>query len=320
MQINHLILFSLSFVGIWIGSGLAFKSVEGLSKTLRISSFIVSFIILGLFTSVGELSVGINSIIENDPEIYVGNLIGATIVIFLFLIPLLAIVGNSIRVAPEFQGFNLPASLVVISLPVILAMDGKIDKIDSYISMALYIFLLFSIQTKKGLFEKVKDMNYKTEIRIGKEIIKIFFGVAIIFISSRIVVEQTLYFSDVLKVSPFLISLLVISIGTNIPELSLIIRSIFMRNRQVAFGDYVGSAAFNTFLFGILTLIYNKPVYLSNSYLVSLLFLIFGLLAFYFFARSKHTISRLEGVTLAFIYALFLFTEVFLHKNIIFWK
>lgn len=312
-MLAHLIIYLLSFVGVWVGSGLAIKSVERLSRTLKVSSFAISFITLGFFTSIGELSVGLNSIIKNDPEIYVGNLIGATIVIFMLIIPLLAILGNSIRITPEFKGFNLAASLVVISLPVILAMDGRVGRTDSYSVLILFTLLLISVQSRRGLIERLKSITPKPNIKLGKELVKIAFGLATIFISSRFIVEQTLYFSNLLNISPFLISLMAISLGTNIPELSLVLRSAFIRNHQIAFGNYVGSAAFNTFLLGLLTLIYGDTVYLTNSYLVSLLFLIFGLIAFYYFARTKNTISRLEGVFLLLIYLAFISTEIILH-------
>jgi len=205
-MITHALIYALSFVGIWIGSGLVIKSVEKLSQSLRLSSFAVSFLILGLFTSIPELSVGINSILENDPEIYVGNLIGASVVLFMLIVPLLAVVGNSIRITPELQGFNLPASLVVIALPVILAMDGRIGRTDSIIAMALFGFLMVSVQSKQGLLQKIKSLNPKNGVRIGKELLKILFGVVVIFIASKFVVEQTVYFSHLLQVSPFLIS------------------------------------------------------------------------------------------------------------------
>jgi len=312
-MLAHLIIYLLSFVGVWVGSGLAIKSVERLSRTLKVSSFAISFITLGFFTSIGELSVGLNSIIKNDPEIYVGNLIGATIVIFMLIIPLLAILGNSIRITPEFKGFNLAASLVVISLPVILAMDGRIGRTDSYSVLILFTLLLISVQSRRGLIERLKSITPKPNIKLGKELVKIVFGLATIFISSRFIVEQTLYFSNFFHISPFLISLMVISLGTNIPELSLVLRSAFIRNHQIAFGNYVGSAAFNTFLLGLLTLIYGNTVYLTNSYLISLLFLIFGLIAFYYFARTKNTISRFEGVFLLLLYITFISTEIILH-------
>ena len=314
-MLPHLVIYALSFIGIWIGSGLAIGSVERLSKILRVSSFAVSFIVLGFFTSVSELSVGVNSILENDPEIYVGNLIGASIVIFMLIIPLLAITGNNIKITPEFRGFNLPASLVVIALPVILAMDGRVGRTDSILALSLFGFLVVAVQTRRGLLEKMKAINSRSSIKIGKELLRIVFGVAVIFIASRFVVEQTEYFSNILQLSPFVISLLLISIGTNIPELSFVVRSAFMKNNQVAFGDYVGSASFNTFLMGGLTLLYGKPVLLSNSYLVSLLFLVVGLFAFYYFARTKNSISRIEGLVLLALYVLFLVVEIYIHKS-----
>lgn len=314
-MLPHLAIYALSFIGIWIGSGLAISSVERLSKILRVSSFAVSFIVLGFFTSVSELSVGVNSILENDPEIYVGNLIGASIVIFMLIIPLLAITGNNIKITPEFRGFNLPASLVVIALPVILAMDGRVGRTDSILALSLFGFLVVAVQTRRGLLEKMKTINSRSSLKVGKELLRIVFGLAVIFIASKFVVEQTEYFSNLLQLSPFVISLLLISIGTNIPELSFVVRSAFMKNNQVAFGDYVGSASFNTFLMGGLTFFYGKPVLLNNSYLVSLLFLVVGLFVFYYFARTKNSISRIEGLVLLALYVLFLVVEIYIHKS-----
>jgi cation:H+ antiporter len=276
------------------------------------SSFAVAFLVLGFFTSVSELSVGINSILENDPEIYVGNLIGASIVIFLLIIPLLAIVGNGIKITPEFRGFNLPASLVVIALPVVLAMDGRVGGADSILALSLYGFLVVAIERKKGFLGNIKLKN-GFRAKLWKEVLRVVFGLATIFIASKFVVQKTEYFAEILHLSPFVISLLLIGIGTNIPELSFVVRSAFMKNKQIAFGDYVGSASFNTFLIGGLTLLYGKPVVLTNSYLVSLLFLLAGLFIFYYFAKTKHSLSRIEGCFLFGIYAAFVVTEVFLH-------
>lgn len=312
----HAITFLISFIGIWVGSGLAIKSVERVSRTLKISSFAVSFLILGLFTSMGELSVGINSIVENDPEIFVGNLVGASVVLILLLIPLLALVTNKIKIKTEFQGFNLLFSLVVIATPALLAMDGIVNRSDSIIALFLFALLVISIQRKKGIIESLGSFNFKSSVKVSRELLKILLGVLIIFVASRFIVEQTLYFASFLHVSPFFISLLFIALGTNIPELSLVVRSVFLKNQQVAFGDYIGSASTNTFLFGILTYFYGESIVLTNSYFVSLGFLVFGLIVFYYFARTKNTISRFEGLLLLLIYLAFIFVEIAMHKEL----
>lgn len=313
---EHLIYYIISFIGIWLGAGLSIRSVERISHKLKLSSFSVSFLMLGMLTSIGEFSVGVNAIIENDPEIYVGNLIGASIVIFMLIIPLLALVGRGIKINKELQGPSMIMSLIVIAAPVILAIDGVINRFDSLCIVVLYGILAIRIRSQKGVFEQLREMTAMRPFKsfpVSHELGKIVLGLVILFASSHVVVEQTLYFSTFFGVSPFLLSLLFISIGTNIPELSLAVRSAFMKDNQVAFGDYVGSAAFNSFLVGALTIWYGKPVILTNSYLVSLLFLIVGLLAFYFFAKSKHVISRTEGLLLLVLYGMFLWSEIALH-------
>ncbi len=315
-MINHLLIYLFSFIGVWIGSGLTVKSVEKISKKLKISSFIVSFVLLGFFTSIGEISVGINSLLKNNPEVFVGNLVGASIVIFMFIIPLLAIVSKSIQITPEFRGFNLPASLLVVALPSLSVMDGKITKTDSIITIVLFIFLLINIQNKDSLVSRFKKIN-QSKTKISKDILRVIFGIMVIFTSSYFIVEQTVYFSNTLKVSPFIISLLITSLGTNIPELSLILRSVIMKNNQVAFGNYIGSASFNSLLMGTLSLVYGKTIILSNNYLASLVFLVINLFLFHHFAKTKNTISKKEGLILLILYFLFIFTELYVAKIIL---
>ncbi|HSV94887.1 MAG TPA: hypothetical protein VLH94_02885 [Spirochaetia bacterium] len=308
----HIVLYVLSFIGIWFGAGLIISSVEKFSHKLRLSPFSVSFIVLGFFTSLGEMSVGVNAVLNNDPEIFAGNIIGASIVIFLLIIPLLAITGKSVKINPEFQKFNLITSLVVIGLPVILCLDGKIDKVDGLICLGMFIFSTLLIQSKKGFLQKTTK-HLQLNIKTGTELLKILFGVVIVYFCSDAVVDQTMYFSQLLSISPFFISLMLVSIGTNLPELSLVIRSIFFKNNEVAFGDYVGSASYNTLIFGALTIWYGKTIFLTNSYVISLVALIIGLFLFFLFAKSKNTLSRLEGFYLFCLYLVFVGVEFFLH-------
>jgi len=313
-MINHLLVYLLSFLGVWLGSGLAIKSVEKISHQLKTSSFVLSFLVLGLFTSIGELSIGVSSIIKNDPEVYIGNLVGGSIVIFMLIIPLLALASKSIKITPEFREFNLLASLLVIALPVLSVMDGKITKIDNILALILFIFLLINIQSKNKFVENIKKIN-QAKSKVGPELLKIIFGIIVIFTSSYFIVEQTLYFSTVLGLSPFIISLLVTSLGTNIPELSLVIRSVIMKNNEVAFGNYIGSASFNTFLLGFLGLIYNKEIILNNNYTISLIFLILNLTLFFFFAKSKNTVSKKESLILLSTYFLFILAEILFYRS-----
>ena len=73
-MIEIILWFLLAFVLLWIGAGIAVKTVLYVAHSLHISSFFISFFILGFFTSITEIIIGLDSLIVGKPEIYVGNL------------------------------------------------------------------------------------------------------------------------------------------------------------------------------------------------------------------------------------------------------
>ena len=253
--------------------------------------------------------MGINAIIGGDPEIFIGNLLGASLILFLFVIPMLAIFGNRLQIDHELKGVGLPLVLGVVALPSLLAFDGIITHIDAGIAIAGYLFMVSIVQRRSSLKDKLftRRLAFK---QILKQIVTALVGVGLIFFGSKLVVTKTLYYATVLEVSPFLLSLLLISFGTNLPEIAVGVRSLFLRKKNLAFADYVGSSAFNTFLFGFLALFVAEPVKLGNSYWIPLLTILLGLSVFYVFAKSKYTLSKHEAVGLIFLYTMFLIAEV----------
>src|SRR3990167_7451898 len=103
MLLIDILLFSVAFLLIWIGSGLIVSSTGKFAQKLRLSSFAFSFIFLGLLTSAPEFSVGLQSIADGNSEVFVGNLIGGIAVIFLLVIPLLAVFGKGINLKNELS-------------------------------------------------------------------------------------------------------------------------------------------------------------------------------------------------------------------------
>ena len=270
----------------------------------------MSFFVLGILTSIPEISVGINSVIDGDPEIFVGNLIGGVVILYLLAIPLLAVFGNGIILDHKLTTKNLIFSLLVVSAPTFLIIDGKITAFGGTFLILLYLALFYFIEKGKGLMEKVKDNILNHNHHLLKYVSFILLGIIIIFLSSKYIVDMTIYFSEIINISPFIISLLLLALGTNLPELSLAVRAIYQGKKQVALGDYVGSAAANTLIFGVMTILNGKDIYVAGNFLTTFLFIVFGLGLFFLFSRSKQDISRKEGLVLFFVYLLFFIFEL----------
>lgn len=309
-MLSDLSFFLFALIVLWLGAGLIVYSLDIISKRLNISPFAASFSILGLLTSLPEISVGINSIIDKKPEIFVGNLIGASVVIFLLIIPLLAILGNGVKLSHQLTPSKLVLSLYAIGLPSLLIIDGNLTLLESLLLIFIYFVLLFTLEKRKGMFEQLKDKFVTGKKDIYRDFIKIIVGAFIVFMASSILVEKTIIFSQVLGVSPFLLSLLGLSIGTNLPEISIALRAAATGKKEIALGDYIGSASVNTALIGFLTLINNQKLILRNHFVITFLFMLSGLVLFYYFTRSKNDLSRKEGFILIFVYLAFFLMEL----------
>jgi len=306
----QIVLYFLSFFILWYCSGIIIRLVDRFAHRLKLSSFAVSFFVLGILTSVPEFSVGINSIINKTPDVFVGNLLGASLVLFVFVIPLLAVFGNGVKMVHQLTEQDMIFALLVVAAPVFLIADNVLTRTESVFLILIYVILFYFIEKKKGLLEVNKEKKHLKEKHLLEESLEFILAIVITFLASRFIVNTTVDLAEYFKVSSFMISVVFLSIGTNIPEISLAIRSILMGKKEVALGDYLGSAAANTLFFGIFTLLNGARINISSYSLRTLIITLFGLGVFYLFSQSKKEISQKEGKVLLLIYLLFVISQI----------
>lgn len=306
-MLPHLLISLLGFLAIWVGAGFIVTSVDRFSKRLKLSTFAISFFILGILTSTPEFAIGLTAVAEKNHEVFIGNLIGGIPALFFFVIPILAILGNGIKLQRQFDNATFLAILAVILAPSLLLLDQTLTFIEGCILILLYLMLFLLIQHHHGILDNGDGEMMNVKAFSLRDFTKILVGIAILFVASHTIVDQTLYFSEFLNIPPFLLSLFVLSLGTNLPELSLAIRTVTSGKKDIAFGDYIGSAAANTLLFGIFTLLARGEVSTIHDFSATFILLSVGLALFYFFAQTRMMISRKEGIGLLLFYGAFLF-------------
>ncbi len=310
MLIQNLLLYILAFALIWIGAGFIVSSASKFSKRLKLSPFAFSFVFLGLLTSTPEFSVGLQAVASGDPQIFIGNLLGGVVVLFLVIIPLLAIFGNGIHLKNELEGKTLIATLLVILAPSVAILDKKVTNIEGVGLIILYAVLLFFIERKNGIFDRDNNQLLNIKAYSHVDLLKIILGIGLVLVSSSLIVDKTIYFANTFSISAFYISLLVVALGTDLPEMSLAIRSVISGKREIAMGDYIGAGAASTLMFGIFTLLHNGEVLSVSNFMTTFIFISAGLIIFYILSITKNYISRNNGFLMFGIYLLFVFMEL----------
>lgn len=304
----NLIIFVVAFAFVWIGSGLIIKSVDKISRKLKVSSFAFSFLLLGILTSISEISVAFASISEGTPEIFIGNLIGGIIVLFFLVIPIFAVLGNGVKITTKINSTQLLYAFVVLTSPLVSVLDKKISTTEALFMIVLALVFIFSIQKNKGVLDDNSNVLHLKRYSIH-DLLKILLGIAIVFSACNLIVDKTLFFGELIGVPPFFISLIVLSIGTNLPEISLVFRAIKEKKKDVAFGNYLGSATMNVIILSTMILLNGGEVLTVNSFWKTLVVAVVGFAAFYHFTKSKNDLSRREGSILLLVYGAFLILE-----------
>jgi cation:H+ antiporter len=304
-------IFLLSLSVLWFFAGLLLDSVGRLAQRLCRSGFGTAFFVLGVLTSISEISVAINSGISGAPGVSAGNLAGASFVIILLIVPFLAVAGNGMSIKGLVSKETLAFSLLVILLPVLLLADGNVTMLEGAFAILAYLALAYAIRNRpEGQASNVciPATGGKRELYI--DIAKILVGAAAVFIASHFLVEESVAVATYLSVPASLFGLLLLSIGTNIPEIVIAIRAVLARSKDIAFGDYLGSAAANVPIFGALALFTGGFAVESSQFVGTALLMLVGFVLFHIFARSRAELTRREGVILLLFYASFVAVQL----------
>ncbi len=308
--LTQLGIFLVSALALWWGTGLVVGAITSLARTLHISAFTLSFFILGIMTSLPETTIGITALYRDEASFMVGNLIGGTLVVFLLVIPLLGLFGSSVNLPKVMHRKQLILSLVTILAPALLIADRTLHIWEGVLLVILYLVLFVVLSRKESLYDKIvsrlTSLTHKSEHRF----IKVVAGVVIILVASQFMVNTAEYFATTFDWSPFVVGLIIVSLGTNIPELSLVLRASLSGKSEVALADYIGSAATNTLLIGLFTIFNQGSITLPNHALIRIVILATSLLLFYIFIRSQKKLTKAEALVLLLIYVIFVVIEI----------
>ncbi len=312
--ITHIIIFAAAIAAIWFFAGLIVESVEKISTTLKKSAFIVGFFVLGFLTSLGESSVAINSIIQGAPQVSAGNLVGASFVLLIFIVPLLAVAAGKVQMNKIFDGLKLAYILFVIALPSVFLIDGSLSQTEG-VATLIFIVVLFWIIKNGNVTPPIEEQREEAILANKKspffDITKILISAVVIFFSGNLLVAEAVWFADILNAPQALVGMLLLSIGTNIPEIAIALRSVIKNRADVALGNYLGSATMNALTFGLLAIISGPFSLEQGPVVVACVFTIIGFVLFYVFMKSKDQMSRKEGISLLLIYMLFLIINIY---------
>ncbi len=282
--------------------------------------------ILGFFTTIPELAVGINAINNDIGEVSLGNIWGGIIVLFTLILGTAIVFNQKIKTDGKLN-FVLP-SFIYIMFSIFLAYFGRLSWREGIILIVFYFLLVYikfirgrpspkdkdfsasDLETKLTFKQKIIGIikhwhhNYKKEINVS------FLALIVILFSSYLIVNQSEVLLNYFRISPFIVGILLFSVGTNLPELTITIRSAFKKAGELSFGHLVGAATNATAILGVLALFHDFTVPINLSFIILSIVIFLVLTIVLIFYLTKKSFDKWEGYTLLGIYFAFIAYQV----------
>jgi cation:H+ antiporter len=286
-----------------------------LAKKLRISSMIIGLTVVAYGTSTPELAASILAALNSHTDLILGNIIGSNIANIGMVIGISAIF-IPLAISKITVSKWIPIMIGVSLLIIAMSYDGEISQIDGIILIsALIAFTLYTIKTIKK--QKTKETStienetvegelflsrYKIE-SFPQSLFLIVIGIFLLFLGGHFTVNGAVSIAEGLGTSQLIIGVVIVAIGTSLPELITSIIAIAKKQTDIGVGNIVGSNIYNILLIlGVSSTIIGIPVSIdvfSNYYIM----IAFSLVLFIGFRKF---IPRFVGIGLAIAFVAYL--------------
>ena len=286
-----------------------------LAKRLRISSMIIGLTVVAYGTSTPELAAAILAAFNSHTELILGNIIGSNISNVGMVIGISAIFAPLLISKITVRKW-LPIMIGVSLLVVAMSYDGEISQIDGFILIvALIGFTIFTIKTVKrqGSLENQNTEServegelflsrYKIET-LPKALALVGLGIVLLFVGGHFTVNGAVAVAESLGLSQLVIGIIIVGIGTSLPELITSIIAIARKQVDIGVGNIVGSNIYNILLIlGIAATIVGIPVSVDafSGYYIMIAF------SLVLFVGFRKYIPRPIGFGLVLAFAIYL--------------
>ena len=282
------------------------KGSSGLARKLNISPMIIGIVIIGFGTSVPEIFVASNAVINNSSDIALGSVVGSNIanILLVFSFGLLIAKDNILKVVSIGDMFVMLAVTLLLSIFLII---GSIKTPLSFLMILLlpiYFYCSYSFFNKNIEIDEIDTSDNYLKLSIS-----IFVGFFLLFLGSDIFIKGLKDFATYYNIPEAVLGLTLAAIGTSLPELAVTFASVKNKAEKVLLGNILGSNIINVLgALGISSL-FGAIIIPENFSFISLYYLIFSALWLYLLTRiqTKKIYLGSFGLALYLIYIISLY-------------
>jgi cation:H+ antiporter len=290
---------------IW-GAELIIKESEKIALKFNIPEFIIGATLIALGTSLPEMAASIAASLNHKPDIAIANVIGSNVLNITLVLASVFLIARKIVPNRDFFAKDSTWALVPVLIFVLMILDGVISRFDAVLLMLLMgAYLLFLLQDAKSI--PIEDLD---EIDVAHfswiMTIPVLIGAFIlVIVGAHFTVESASEIAKSFGISEWIIGIVMVSLGTSMPELVVSISAAAKGKVDMAIGNIIGSNLANTtVVLGAAALANPLPID-ASAYIFDIATMIVATLLLVFITANK-LYNKSAGISLVIILGLFL--------------
>ena len=308
-MVLQIILLIIGFIVLIKGADIFVDGASSVALNFKLSKMLIGLTIVAFGTSAPEFAVSVKSIISNNSDMVLGNVIGSNILNILLIIGICSLI-KPIKVKSNTVRKELPIVMLFSTLLFFLIKDdlfvsnvNMVSRNDGFVILlffAIFIYYLISIMRNK----KDED-GERAKYGIGKSILFTLLGIVCIIMGSNVVVDSASSIATMMGISQKMIALTVVAFGTSLPELVTSIVSTRKGEQEILVGNIVGSNIFN------IGIVLGLPVAMFGGIpaigfnIVDLITMIVAAVLLFAFAYKDHKVGRYEGIFMLIVFVIY---------------
>ena len=231
------------FVGLILSADRFVNGSAAMANNFGIPKIIIGLTIVAFGTSAPEIVVSISASLKGSGDLAVGNSLGSNLANIGMVLGITALI-SPLPIQRHLLTQEMPILLFVTAIAGYCLYDGQLTVTDGLLLLgSLVPVLAIMVVSKQG--HALTEDDEIPALTTLKAALYFFFGLLLLIASAEILVWGAKEVAMAFGVSPLIIGLTVIAVGTSLPELAASVMSALKGHHDIALGNIIGSNIFN---------------------------------------------------------------------------
>ncbi len=231
-----------------LGGDSIVKGASGLGQRLGLSPFAAGLVLVAFGTSLPELAVNMRAVWVGSQDLALGNAIGSNVVNFGLTL------GAAALTAPLLVRWRALSPLLLCFMAgsvllAVFALDGALSRTEGvvlllvFVAVMAFVFARSARETPELHASVAAFAGTRTDVRLN--LLRFVLAIVLLYFGARLIVQHAPVIGAALGMAPLLTGLIVVAIGTALPEVAAAVVAASRGQGDLVVGHVIGSSLFN---------------------------------------------------------------------------